>query len=228
MVVMVSVLMFVLVLAGAGCTKSDTPEDRVVNPTEEGVAVESDQEVDLNDVGYTLGIDKEVSGSEGHDVLEVSKRVILALGQDLESIAPYVHPEKGVRFTPYSYVTEKDVVLTREEVENAGNDTEIRLWGHMDGIGTPIELTSEGYYERFVYGQDFINAEKKSQNDPIGGGNSINNASEYYPDAEIFEYHFPGFDEQFDGMDWESLRIVLEKHEGEWYVVGIIHAQWTI
>jgi len=42
------------------------------------------------------------------------------------------------------------------------------------------------------------------------------------------EYHFPGIDPQYGGLDWRSLRLVFQQSGGEWYLVGIIHDQWTI
>ena len=41
------------------------------------------------------------------------------------------------------------------------------------------------------------------------------------------EYHFKGMDAQQGGMDWRSLRLVLEAHNGAWYLVGIVHDEWT-
>jgi hypothetical protein len=29
-------------------------------------------------------------------------------------------------------------------------------------------------------------------------------------------------------MDWQSLRLVFEETAGNWYLVGIVHDQWTI
>jgi hypothetical protein len=37
-----------------------------------------------------------------------------------------------------------------------------------------------------------------------------------------------GFDPEYEGMDWRSLRLVFEKKNDIWYLVGIIHDQWTI
>jgi hypothetical protein len=42
------------------------------------------------------------------------------------------------------------------------------------------------------------------------------------------EYYFPGFEAQYEGMDWKSLRLVFEQHQGSWKLVGIIHNEWTI
>jgi hypothetical protein len=42
------------------------------------------------------------------------------------------------------------------------------------------------------------------------------------------EYHFSGFVEDYGGMDWVSLRLVFIEEEGSWFLVGIVHDQWTI
>ena len=58
--------------------------------------------------------------------------------------------------------------------------------------------------------------------------NTINNIAEVYPNAVTIEYHFEGFDPTFAGLDWRSLRLVLEEREDAWYLVGIAHDEWTI
>ena len=54
------------------------------------------------------------------------------------------------------------------------------------------------------------------------------NHDEVYPLAATIEYHFSGFDARFEGMDWRSVRLVLEQENGTWYLVGLIHDEWTI
>jgi hypothetical protein len=61
----------------------------------------------------------------------------------------------------------------------------------------------------------------------LGGGNSIDNSSEFYPEAKIVEYYFSGFDPQYGGMDWRSLRLVFSELNDTWYLVGVIHDEWT-
>lgn len=89
-------------------------------------------------------------------------------------------------------------------------------------------MTFAEYYRKFVYDQDYIHPEQTAVNHRIGQGNTIDNSRQVYPNATLVEYHLSGFDPQYQGMDWKSLRIVLEKDAGQWYVVGIIHDQWTI
>jgi hypothetical protein len=101
-------------------------------------------------------------------------------------------------------------------------------WGKSMGTGEPITLTFAEYYQGFVYGADFMKAPKVGYNTVIGRGNTINNWPEVYPNGIMVEYHFPGFDEKFQGMDWRSLRLVFEREKEIWYLVGIINDQWTI
>ncbi|MCJ7695867.1 MAG: hypothetical protein MUO40_10635 [Anaerolineaceae bacterium] len=160
---------------------------------------------------------------------EVANAVILALqARDLKALESYVHPGLGVRFTPYAYVTEKDLVFKREVVSRLFDDPTVYDWGAYDGSGLPIELTFEQYYDEFIYSADFANAEQVAYNQSIGQGNSINNLTDFYPDAEYVEFHFSGFDPQYEGMDWQSLRLVFVKVDALYYLVGIINAQWTI
>ena len=148
--------------------------------------------------------------------------------KDMAALAEYVDPVEGVRFSPYSFVHETDQVFVADQLQALPGSTDEYLWGSFDGSGEPINLTFDAYDERFVYSQDFLNAEEVGYNTVIGSGNTLNNAAEFYPGSIIVEYHFSGFDPQYGGMDWESLRLVFQQRDGTWYLVGIIHDQWTI
>lgn len=144
-------------------------------------------------------------------------------------LSTLAHPDKGIRFSPYATVDmNKDIVLSADEIKNILTDDKLFIWGRYDGIGKPIEKSFSEYFDEFVYDRDFANAEETAKNESIGWGNSINNLETAYPDTEYYEYHFPGFNPEFGGMDWVSLRLVFEEHKGAWYLVGIVHDQWTI
>lgn len=159
-----------------------------------------------------------------------AREAITALkNYDMEKLSELVHPDKGVRFTPYGYIeVDRDILFSSDKIRNIGKDNTKYVWGYYDGIGDPIELTFSDYYKRFIYDADFINAEEIGYNRVIGTGNSINNSLEVYKDAIIVEYHFPGIDPKYEGFDWRSLRIAFEKMNDSWYIVGIIHDEWTI
>ena len=158
-----------------------------------------------------------------------SKALLSAVrDRDARTIAGFIHPAKGVRLSPYAYVEKVgDQVLTAAQFVEAFNDEAPRWWGVEDATGDPLMMSCADYFGRFVYDADFMEAKQTSIGTPIGRGNTINNAAEAYPAATIVEYHFPGFDPQYEGLDWRSLRLVFEQAEGDWFLVGIIHDEWT-
>ncbi len=154
---------------------------------------------------------------------------------DLEALAERVHPEKGVRFSPYTYVRavpgapeEEDLVFRAAQIPGLASDPTVYHWGRFDGSGEPIDLTFAGYYDRFIYDANFAAPDIIGFAETIGRGNTINNISDVYPQAVTVEYHFEGIDPQYAGLDWRSLRLVLEELNGTWYLVGIVHDEWTI
>jgi len=222
-------------LSFAGCnepnqqTTTDTNQPTVTTPTD---TVKPNNTVKPEETTKPAGIVKpeETAQLKQYSTLEeASSAAILALkNKDMKTLAAMAG-EKGVRFSPYSYIDlEKDVVLEPIVLENAYILSRTFVWGSYDGSGEPIDLPFAQYFDKFVYDKDFMNAPDVKFNEIIGTGNTINNIIEAYPDAEFAEYHFTGFDAQYEGMDWESLRLVFEKKDGNYYLVGIIHDGWTI
>ncbi len=186
------------------------------------------QNSDLDDKADVLQADteeyiKSIIEKRSMDVLTAIKNY------DIEKLADAIHPDKGVRFSPYGYVDIKnDLVFTAEELKKLATDSKPYLWGYYDGSGEPISLSFSDYHKKFIYDVDFVNAEQVGYNKTLGHGNSLNNSFEVYKNSIIVEYYFSGFDPQYEGMDWRSLRLVFEKKDDIWYIVGIIHDQWTI
>jgi len=129
---------------------------------------------------------------------------------------------------PYSYVSDTDLVFSQSVLPTLMSDPTVYHWGLFDGSGFPIDLTFSEYYAKFIYSADFANPEQVAYNAFLGSGNSINNLEEFYPGAEFVEYHFSGFNKQYEGMDWQSLRLVFSHEGGQYFLIGIVHAQWTI
>ncbi|NTV91285.1 MAG: hypothetical protein HGA22_13150 [Clostridiales bacterium] len=163
-------------------------------------------------------------------IQEKGDAVLLALkSNDMALLSSYVNPVSGVRLTPYSYVdAAKDITIKSNELAGLSSDTAKRIWGSYDGSGEPISLTFSEYLAKFIYDKDFLSAPQIIFNEEIQRGNSIVNVSEAYPGCLFIEYYFPGFDTQYEGMDWESLTLVFEQNGREFYLTGIIHNKWTI
>lgn len=181
-----------------------------------------DQE--LTDEGIIkTGVAKEIIEKTAEDLMNAIKN------KDAESIADYVHPDKGVRFTPYTTVsTENDVVMNQENIKKFFEDEKSYTWGYYDGRGDEIKLTPSDYYEKFIYTEDFMNTAEIGYNEVLSSGNMIENQFDVYENAIVVEYYIPGVNPEYGGIDWQSLRLVFEEYEGNWKLVGIIHNQWTI
>ena len=163
------------------------------------------------------------------DLRGTAELVINALAEkDMAFLVNFVHPGRGLRFSPYAFVREEHQVFMPIELPALVSSVEVYTWGAYDGTGDPIELNFDDYYQEFVYSSDFANPEQMGVDERIGQGNSINNIDEFYQGSSFVEYHFSGFEEQYDGMDWESLRLVFVEEDGAWWLVGIVHDEWTI
>src|SRR5690606_26789506 len=114
-------------------------------------------------------------GSPEEQVTEKNKAVLQALkAQDYTKFAQYFHPQQGVRFSAYAFVSEADdVVLSKDAfLEQLASGIQLD-WGSYDGSGDLIQLSIRDYISRFVYDVDFLNAEKMSVNEFLGSGNSL-------------------------------------------------------
>lgn len=163
-------------------------------------------------------------------LLDITNEILSAIKEkDYKKLTEYIHPKDGIRFSPYGFIdTANDVTATRSTFRLNAYTNKKRIWGYYDGSGDPIKMTSKEYFKRFVYDADFLNAEKTSLNQCLGSGNSQNNILIIYDDLPFTESFFPGFDEQFGGMDWRALRLVYKEYEGKYYLVAIVHDEWTI
>lgn len=169
-------------------------------------------------------------GAEGPaaDMADRAGEMLTAIKErNFEGLAMYAHPLKGVRFTPYTRVdVNHNLILTSEQLKKGSADKGLYTWGNYDGSGMPIELTIAEYFSEFVYDQDYLATGEAGYDRPVVL-EETDNSREIYPEAYIVEYHHAG-SEAHGGLDWSSLLLVLEEYNGEAYLVGIIHAQWTI
>ena len=163
-------------------------------------------------------------------VLEAAAEVIAAVqARDGERLARLVHPELGVRFSPYAFVdTASDRVLSRAEIQQLWTDPRAFAWGFADGTGDPIELTPAQYVERYVMDRDFSRPSSVNVNNDRASGNTTNNAAVIYPQGTRVEYYVePGPGEGTPELEWAALRLVFEEQEGSWLLIAVIHDEWT-
>jgi hypothetical protein len=141
----------------------------------------------------------------------------------------YIHPTQGVRFAPYGFIdTSENRIVQGNELLGLFRSNKKILWGSFDGTGDPIMKSAAEYFKRFVYNVDYVNAPDKAANRIIGGGNSLNNIEKLYPGAPFTEFHFKGFEKKYEGMDWASIRLIFKKENDKYWLIAIVHDEWTI
>lgn len=173
------------------------------------------------------------TAEDAKKVIEARSQEVIAVlkEKNMAKLATLVHPKKGVQFSPYSNIqTATDIQVQSSNLATLWASSSLTNWGTFDGSGDPIDLTFPNYWAKFVYNANFAAAPQISYNTIIGKGNMINNVFSIYPAASYItvEYHFPGFDPQYQGMDWTSLRLVYEYTGSQWYLVAIVHDQHTM
>lgn len=157
------------------------------------------------------------------DILTIFK------SQQYSKLDTFIHPSEGVRFSPYATVDASDKKFSKEgfnSLVTSGKSKKIN-WGSYDGSGDPILLTPNEYFRKFVYDANFVKPEKAGVNHVFKEGNSINNLKNFYKGSDFTESHFSG-SRKADGMDWKSVRLVFKEIDGRYYLVGVVHDQWTI
>lgn len=159
----------------------------------------------------------------GHEVMSLIK------DKDMVALSAYVHPTKGLRFTPYVHINSTfDQVFTPQQVAGLPGDTTEYDWGYY--YGTPVEtkimLNFNDYYDEFIYDEDFLNANIIGVNAVVSYGVMIDNVFDEYPDAEYLEFYIITSQDN-NNIYWRSLKVAFEKVGGEYKLMGIIHGQWT-
>ena len=166
-------------------------------------------------------------GNKNDELLNRADIVLRCLKQrDFKQLALFVH-KKGVTFSPYAFVDKQAVKFTADQLKVLKLKDKF-MWGHYDGSGDSIDLSVEDYFKKFVFNQDFTQAQHIGIDKIVKKGNTIPNIDKVFPKAHFVEYHFPGIDPKYEGIDWTSLRLLFEEAEGQMMLVGVVHDAWTI
>jgi hypothetical protein len=153
--------------------------------------------------------------------------IVIIKDRDINKLLKYVHPKKGILFSPYSDIyVRSSVIIEKKELIKTYEKNEKLLWGVYDGTGERILLTFDEYFKRFIYDSDYINYEP-NYDSIMGVGNTNENLNIIFPDSKVVEYYIPGT-EKYAYMDWKSLRLVYEAYKGKYYLVAVVHNEWTI
>jgi hypothetical protein len=217
-------IVFITVTACGNQTSNENePKSEDSNQVEDEANKEdpSGSEEVKND-GQTEEEAKEIIMEKADEVLKLLKE------KNANELANYVHPEKGVLFSPYSFVDKDAVTFDKDKVKGLFEDVETYTWGSQDGSGEPIELTPSEYYSKYIYDSKYDQTDEIEFDRKEARGNTVRNIAEVFPNSHSVEYYVKGTEEN-GNMDWKALNLVFEKDaEGEWKLVAIVHDQWTI
>ena len=174
-------------------------------------------------------IETPVKNNSEEVIMEKADEVIIYLmDKNMAGLSETIHPDKGLIFSPYANIKADKNKFSAGQIRKIFTDNALYTWGNYDGSGKPIELSIGDYWDKFVYDKDFAGATTISFNKKEKTGNVVDNSGEVFGNAKFVEYHFPGFEAKYEGMDWESLRLYFEEKDKQWYLVGIVHDGWTI
>jgi len=152
----------------------------------------------------------------------------LLQSQDFAALAPFIHPELGVRISPYGFVNvDSDLAFTREQVAAFGSNQEVYHWGVQAGSGMDINLTVAEYWPEYVTSDPPAQEWGRLLDPSRKASNTIDNFTDVYPDGHYVEYLQPGT-EAYGYLDWQSLRLGFQQSgDGAYYLSAIIHDEWT-
>lgn len=209
--------------------------ERVSEPASVSVSREQSEETLVNQQACAAvpdGIDEEYTQEytpEMLNALKAATEVLAAIkDRDYESLAEYIHPDKGVVFSPDAFVDfHEDPVFTTDQIRRFGSDDFIYNWGYDDQSEWPVRMSVQEYFDRYVYDKDYLSGSQIGINHIIRSGNCPDNAAEAFPDGIFVDYHDEGT-EFYEGLDWSSLKIVMETYDDTYKAVAIIHSDYTL
>jgi hypothetical protein len=149
---------------------------------------------------------------------------------DYLALSRAAHPEFGVVFSPYATISlSTNRCFQANQIAAFGSDANLYVWGINNGSGEPIEVTPAEYFSRFVFDRDYTAAPIIGVNRIVRRGNALENITEVFPGVLFVDFHIPGGDrDSADELNWSSLRLGFEEHEGKLHLVLILRSIWTV
>lgn len=155
--------------------------------------------------------------------------------KDYTTLSELAHPEKGIRFSINGHIVkETDVVLSQGDLKSKTLGAKKLTWGVEDGSAEPMVMTVNTFMDRFK--RDFENPVRSGWNErvtgygikeqPLKGVKTLEGGEGLYGGSEFVEYYFEGTSGQ--EFDWNSFILIFEKHQGKYYLVGVLHNYWLI
>lgn len=144
---------------------------------------------------------------------------------NIPELVKYIHPDMDLIYSPYGFIREP-VKFSALDLINASISDSVYLWGFYDGSGDSILMTFPEYHKDFVFCNEFSRHIDTAINRPGNPSNSLDNFLEIFPEGGYVDFYVKGT-EEYGFLDWRSLRLGFVKKGRKWYLVAIIHDEWT-
>lgn len=181
----------------------------------------------------TLRLDSSaLVANEDSIAIAFSNSVLMAIrDRDYEKLANFIDPDEGVVFFPYSYITkdnQKENHFSRNGFLQKARANTKKTWGHADGSGDPITLSVREYLRQYVYDADYLITNRVSANKSLFvSSNGIDNSLKIFKDNPFVDYYKKPKAGEND-FEWSNLRFILNKKDGNFYLVAVVRNVWQI
>jgi hypothetical protein len=195
-----------------------------------GYMDEEDLFLELTDSSkiITEDLDKSIN-EDSVQVIKFTNELIdlLSIG-DWTGFSEHFHPTEGCTFVPYTFMTEDEQVFTAKSFQESIKNNTKHNWGEQDGSGNPIISTIKDYSSNYIYSANFKDSLVEIHyNQDFAFSNTQNNIYEYFPFSDAIEYYHPG-SKGYEDMDWRSVIFRCSLIDGKYYLIAVVHNEWTI
>ncbi len=154
--------------------------------------------------------------------------VLTALKNNDEKKLITLMSKDGIRFSPYNYVSDLDIVMTQTNIKDITDSKKTQERWYKDWTGEPISMNFQDYRKRYIYDAKFMTDGVSYLNTKVQRWTVLNNIYDIYSGDTILEYYIPGTSKLYEGMDWKSLTIIFSKENKLRKIKGIVHWERTI
>jgi len=248
--IMLSIIIIVVSISGCGAIGKITQTDEVTEKLSEEVGALSEDVGSLSEKIDTLSKrleeEKEVGGIIKSDDLIEKEVIVVPSAENIKDFTDQIIAlidrndfvalksmalEEGVYFMPGEHTgLEAAVYIGEADWDEINTRTDQLVWGTEMGSGEEISLTPSVYFDTYISQYDFLNAPEYSAVELSESLKANINIVEDTIGNRMVTYHYPGFNELYEGMDYQTLILILnyDAETGSYKLVGIINSFWTI
>jgi len=155
------------------------------------------------------------------EIKNISDIIIsVIIDQNFIRITKYVNDKKGLLITMYPVIALKyDPVFTKQQISKFKNTKEEYKWGLEEGSGEMFLGTPNKFFSTFM-DIELNRISRVGMNTMLTTPGYKENQWDVFSNSIVIEYYVNPSSE-FSGMDWLSVRLIFEKIDNKYYLVGL-------